>query len=302
MAAGSPEDVGEIQEDTVDLAAKQAWEPKKADGARSQGDGTKVEVSDSVAEDIASSSPTVENITSSFFGETFYIFISEYDFFTSLSWDRTSIFNITDYSNFSQYCFYDGYGNVDTDTIYDKSGQSLDFEPILTAQEMTVAIYYEWSVSDNGTVAYKCPDGSYPQSNAETGATMCTDESSGDLVDPELVYDTASTYQYKTFGDLDDPKFTSYTSAEYIFSLDYSVDEEAGLKQRFGAGDIESSLSAMEAFFVTAAETLYNTMNISRFNFKRTDSPMVKSTNLSAIGTTAVGSAFADSVAETGGL
>ena len=209
-----------------------------------------------------------------------YTFIAEYDFFTTMQLSNAdSIFDSAVYSYYAEYYGYDDAGTVDLDAgMRTESTQSADFTPVLTAEEMTVVEYNEWSViTDLGSVAY----------DAQTHEPMV---------------DTTSTSQYQTYGELSDPTLDVESADEYKYSLTYSTDEENGLKNRFGIGQIDTPSAEIKDFFESTAETLYNTMNVSRFNFKRTDSPMIKNTNLSAIGTVAVGSAFVDVITDTGGL
>ncbi len=210
--------------------------------------------------------------------DKWYTFIAEYDFFTTMQLSNAdSIFDSAVYSYYAEYYGYDDTGTVDLDAgMRTESTQSADFTPVLTAEEMTVVEYNEWSVITDL--------GSY---NRETH---------------EPLVDTASISQYQTYGVLDDPTLKVESADEYKYSLTYSTDEENGLKNRFGIGQIDTPSAEIKDFFESTAETLYNTMNISRFNFKRTDSPMIKNTNLSAIGTVAVGSAFVDVITDTGGL
>jgi len=207
-----------------------------------------------------------------------YTFIAEYDFFTTMQLSTVdSIFDSAVYSYYAEYYGYDDAGTVDLDAgMRTEATQSADFTPVLTAEEMTVVGYNEWSVIND-----------FSSYNRET---------------TEPLVDTASTSQYQTYGVLDDPTLKVESADEYKYSLTYSTDEENGLKNRFGIGQIDTPSAEIKDFFESTAETLYNTMNVSRFNFKRTDSPMIKNTNLSAIGTVAVGSAFVDVITDTGGL
>ena len=210
-----------------------------------------------------------------------YTFIAEYDFFTTMQLSNAdSIFDSAVYSYYAEYYGYDSTGAVDLeDGVRTESTQSADFTPVLTAEEMTVVEYNEWAVT-----------------------TDLTDWGNFDPDTLESMVDTASISQYQTYGELDDPTLKVESADEYKYSLTYSTDEENGLKNRFGIGQIDTPFTEIKDFFESTAETLYNTMNISRFNFKRTDSPMIKNTNLSAIGTVAVGSAFVDVIADTGDL
>lgn len=213
--------------------------------------------------------------------DKWYTFIAEYDFFTTMQLSTVdSIFDSAVYSYYAEYYGYDFDGVVDLDAgVRSESTQSADFTPVLTAEEMTVVEYNEWAVT--------------------------TDLAGWGNFDPdtlESMVDTASISQYQTYGELDDPTLKVESADEYKYSLTYSTDEENGLKNRFGIGQIDTPFTEIKDFFESTAETLYNTMNISRFNFKRTDSPMIKNTNLSAIGTVAVGSAFVDVIADTGDL
>ena len=220
--------------------------------------------------------------------DKWYTFIAEYDFFTTMQLSNAdSIFDSVVYSYYAEYYGYDDTGAVDWDAgVRTESTQSADFTPVLTAEEMTVVEYNEWSV--------------------------ITDLTGWGNFDPdtlESMVDTASISQYQTYGELDDPTLKVESADEYKYSLlknkyslTYSTDEENGLKNRFGIGQIDTPFTEIKDFFESTAETLYNTMNVSRFNFKRTDSPMIKNTNLSAIGTVAVGSAFVDVMTDTGGL
>lgn len=227
---------------------------------------------------VVTSTEATDAIHSAF--DKWYTFIAEYDFFTTMQLSTVdSIFDSAVYSYYAEYYGYDFDGVVDLDAgVRTESTQSADFTPVLTAEEMTVVEYNEWAVTtDLGSVTY----------NSET---------------QEPIVDTASTSQYQTYGELDDPTLKVESADEYKYSLTYSTDEENGLKNRFGIGQIDTPFTEIKDFFESTAETLYNTMNISRFNFKRTDSPMIKNTNLSAIGTVAVGSAFVDVIADTGDL
>lgn len=208
--------------------------------------------------------------------DKWYTFIAEYDFFTTMQLSNAdSIFDSAVYSYYAEYYGYDygptGDSAVDLDAgVRTESTQSADFTPVLTAEEMTVVEYNEMSVqSTHDTFGY---------------------------------YAEVSISQYQTYGELSDPTLDVESADEYKYSLTYSTDEENGLKNRFGIGQIDTPFTEIKDFFESTAETLYNTMNISRFNFKRTDSPMIKNTNLSAIGTVAVGSAFVDVIADTGDL
>ena len=223
---------------------------------------------------------TMENAIHSAF-DKWYTFIAEYDFFTTMQLSTVdSIFDSAVYSYYAEYYGYDFDGVVDLEAgVRTESTQSADFTPVLTAEEMTVVEYNEWSV--------------------------ITDLTGWGGFDPdtlESMVDTASISQYQTYGELDDPTLKVESADEYKYSLTYSTDEENGLKNRFGIGQIDTPSAEIKDFFESTAETLYNTMNVSRFNFKRTDSPMIKNTNLSAIGTVAVGSAFVDVITDTGGL
>jgi hypothetical protein len=229
-------------------------------------------------EDLTTTTEATDAIHSAF--DKWYTFIAEYDFFTTMQLSNAdSIFDSAVYSYYAEYYGYDSTGTVDLDAgVRTESTQSADFTPVLTAEEMTVVEYNEWAVTtDLGSVTY----------NSET---------------QEPIVDTATTSQYQTYGELDDPTLKVESADEYKYSLTYSTDEENGLKNRFGIGQIDTPFTEIKDFFESTAETLYNTMNISRFNFKRTDSPMIKNTNLSAIGTVAVGSAFVDVIADTGDL
>jgi len=275
MADASPEDPDEVAADGAVISkrdihdAMQNREPGPS-GYRLTGDGSgtgPVAVAVDVGGDL-----TMENAQ---VVDKWYTFIAEYNFFTTMQLSNAdSIFDSVVYSYYAEYYVIDGDGIVDLDAgVHDESTQSVDFTPVLTAEEMTVVEYNEMSV------------------RFWTAATTGTSVTS-----------VAPTSQYQTYGVLDDPTLKVESADEYKYSLTYSTDEENGLKNRFGIGQIDTPSAEIKDFFESTAETLYNTMNVSRFNFKRTDSPMIKNTNLSAIGTVAVGSAFVDVITDTGGL
>ena len=191
---------------------------------------------------------------------------------------------------------------IDEGELYEYSTVSDAYTVSLAAGEMTVARYYEWDISDDGTWEYVCP--SSGPDGEEVTEVVYTDTNTGDLAikcyygdemtefDKEITSTAETIYRYETLGLPSAPVYTADSDDETIYSLSYSEDEATGLKDRFGVGDIESSFSEIGNFFSSSAETLYNTMNISRFNFKKTNAPAMANANLSAIGTFAVGSSL----------
>ena len=234
----------------------------------------------------------------------FTIFENQYDFFTSINtlegymWMgfKESIFLSSSYSTYSQYYLAMSY--IDDETLYNYSWQTDDFSLSLGAGEITIALYYEWDVGENGYTGWKCEDETWTMTSEEyEGTPLCQDSTGNITKEAELSYDGHSLWRYESYGTPSDPSLTVDSEDELLYALSYNTNEAAGLQARFGVGeDNLVSGQRIENFFSSSASELYNTMNVSRFNFKKTDSPEIRTNNLSAIGGVSAVSSDSDSV------
>ena len=260
---------------------------------------------------------TATSVDQTLFGSKFYVFRTEYRMPVSIQLDSpvpwtdtdsgspnspsSAIFSGSVYSYYYQYYYYDLSDEVDEDTLHESSKVYDSYTFTVESGEMTMLGYYEWDITDDGTWEYKCPEDSTAYaSDANTGYPLCMD-TYGDDVDSEIITTAETIWKYVTVSsdDVTNPTLTVDTDDETLYSISYSESEANGLKNRFGMGDIEDALTEISNFFSSSASTLFNTMNVSRFNFKKTDAPTMSSTNLSAIGTLAGGSALSTDMAST---
>jgi len=199
------------------------------------------------------SEPAAAEVTPTQYWEEFYVIPSNID---GLVADSTTIFEWKYYSLAKEY----GYS---LDSNWYLEGTSAEGEEIelngwiLKETYQILSDSYDIVVSPEMTIvlgAISSPEG-----------TWSTNEAVG---------------TYQNLG-ASDPRVTGITDEKASYS--YTPGELAGIRTKFASPAGSTSLSLMQAMISSSTAQIYNTSNISRFNFKKTRAEVLKPREVSSI-------------------
>jgi len=210
-------------------------------------------------------------------GTTYYTFPSAVgemhtdsaDIFGTENWDYYSLLRSMSYNaaGLNYYWFVSGdpdeEGNPDilNSFILKETFQILpDSYNIITSPEMTVVRYYSTGDAD-AIILYSQPFDMYQNLGISEPTVRAADDDANAI---------SRGRGFRPEGD----KSYSYT---------YMDGELAGIRAKFASPAGSTSLSLMQAMISSSVDKIYNTSNISRFNFKKTRAEALKPREVSSI-------------------
>ena len=208
-----------------------------------------------------------ETTESTAFEGIFYPVIYTYQTYTmptaiaSLEVNTTNVFDWDYYSYIRTYSYYEGglspYWYLESDEV-DGDGNPIrlgDFE-LSETYELSLDSIDQLSDSEMTVVLY--------------AAGLVTDAST-------------NTSEYQNLGVEDPVVYYLESDGEKIWFYNYASGEMEGIRNKFSAPEGTTSLSLMQTLISSSVNQIYNTSNVSRYNFNKTKAEKLEPNDISSI-------------------
>jgi len=208
-----------------------------------------------------------------------------------LKWSTNSTYDPTKYDDIQSVTFYaeESYtfpANIDglengSDDIFEWTYYSRETNYISLNDKGYSAWFIEVENEDGETVELST-FALYEKYNLSLDSLEQLSNSEVTIVDYYTDREDEKTSQrkYQNLG-ASDPRVTGITDEKATYS--YTDGELAGIRTKFASPAGSTSLSLMQAVISSSVDKIYNTSNISRFNFKKTRAEALKPREVSSI-------------------